>query len=38
MLKFGGCNNSQNIWDYVWFLCEIVDDRKSLIAVFQADF
>ena len=31
-------NNSQNVWHYLWFSCEIVHNRKCLISVFQEFF
>ena len=31
-------NLSQDIWDQLWFWCEIVHYEKSLISVFQEFF
>ena len=35
---FAGGNQSQNIWDWLWFWCDIVQYWKNLIFVFEEFF
>ena len=35
---FAGGNQSQNIWDWLWFWCDIVQCWKNLVFVFEEFF
>ena len=35
LMRIYGCNGSQDMWDWLWFSCEIVHSGKNLIFLFQ---
>ena len=34
----GSCNHSENIWDWLWFSCEVAHYGKNLISAFEEFF